>query len=828
MPLRAVGFDTETHLIQPGLVAPPLVCASIAEPIEEGRFSRGQLCGKDTARAVFTMLLRDPTLIVCGANFAYDVLVMVADAAGRGEDLMPEVFAMYDPTREIIRGICRGRVFDVQIAESLHAIANGELGIDPRTGGPMVNPETGRRGRYSLRAVVDYVLGRDDAKVNDRFRFRYAELEHLPISEWPHEARTYPVDDAVNTLDVALAQAGHRPSVNRHDWREVLINGRPATQCTHCHQVITLSGPGPDCMRLQPRRNLHDHSRQVYAALAMRLGAAWGFRVDQNAVDVLLEKYNAGRAERTQPFRDAQILRENDTENQSTLKKLVAVAYGSHRTCFPCDGTGKVGSKVTNGRTKVNCSACDGTGLELAPEVPRAEKGGVAKGRDVLYESGDELLMTYAEASEGKKIPDVYVPFLRRGRVCVHCGHHGTDEDPHVPGDSGACGLLYRDIPLTLSPNSLLETGRTSYDGVIQLLPRSGGVRECITARDGYVLSSEDYTAGELVTHAQSCIWLVGYSKLAEALNLGLDAHLALAGTMIGKTYEEMRALRKAKDKLADNSRQAAKPANFGFPGGMGELKLVLQQRRGGPDTPHPSGPAKVWQKGKLVPGYKGLRFCLLMDDAPRCGEQKITSYRDRPCPPTCARCVECARRLREFWFRQWPENNQRDGYFAIIKRLSDQTGPSGTTEVIQHQSRRVRGGVDFCSAANGFFQGLLADAAKNALCAATRECYDRTVRVETGRYAGGGSPLLGSRIIVFQHDEIVAEHPESVAHDAATRISEIMVEALRYACPDLAPACRAEPTLMRRLWKGAEPRYARGGDKPADANDRLIPWEPS
>lgn len=24
-----------------------------------------------------------------------------------------------------------------------------------------------------------------------------------------------------------------------------------------------------------------------------------------------------------------------------------------------------------------------------------------------------------------------------------------------------------------------------------------------------------------------------------------------------------------------------------------------------------------------------------------------------------------------------------------------------------------------------------------------------------------------------------------------------------------------------------AEPRYARGGDKPADANDRLVPWEP-
>jgi hypothetical protein len=81
--------------------------------------------------------------------------------------------------------------------------------------------------------------------------------------------------------------------------------------------------------------------------------------------------------------------------------------------------------------------------------------------------------------------------------------------------------------------------------------------------------------------------------------------------------------------------------------------------------------------------------------------------------------------------------------------------------------------------------------------------------------------------VILFAHDETVNEHPEPVAHEAATRASEIMEETLRVACPDMDPAVEALPTLMRRLYKGAEPRYERGGDKPADASDRLVPWEP-
>jgi hypothetical protein len=783
-----VGFDLETHLIQPGLVAPPIVCGSIATA-ETGALM-GELVPRIEALAAFDTILGDQRRTIVGANIAYDVICVLVAQACIGIDVAPQVFAMYDPTRGAVRGDVDGRVFDVQVAEALHAVALGMLGVDPATNRRMT-------GRYSLLVVVQQVLGRDNAKANDRYRLSYALLEDTPIEQWPFEARTYPVDDAVNTLEAALAQAGHLDNVGPHRWVEA-----------HCVQCGSEAGGVGPCRSRYRRHNAHEISRQTYVSLCMNLGAAWGFHVNQASVDALQARYDADHVGRDGPFLQAGILRPDGTENQGVLKGLVARAYGAVEPCATCARTGKVPSPVTNGKTKINCTACGGTGLMLPPSVPRTEKDGVGKGRDVLQESGDEFLMSYAEYTEGSKIPDVYIPFLR-----------GVDKS----------GEAHPGVPLVLRPNPMLETGRTSYDGVIQLMPRSGGVRECIEARPGYVFSSEDYTGGELVTHAQSCLWIVGASKLADALNKGLNAHAALAGTILSMSYEDVTKAIKAGSKRESDTRQAAKPANFGFPGRMGGGKLVLQQRKGGPDTPHPSGPTLVDDgKGNKVPGYKGLRFCILMGKSDRCGDVKVTEWKNRPYPPTCKRCLECADQLRKDWLLQWPENVP---YFEHVKKVDESGMP-----VVQHMSKRLRsfrkGQVDSDgepinsgnAIANGYFQALLADAAKNALMAATRECYDRTTIVEShtntrSSFEGGPSPLFGSRIIVFQHDELVCEHPESVAHEAATRVSEIMVEALRLACPDLAPACEAEPALMRKLYKGAK--------KVVDASGRLQPWAP-
>src|SRR5678816_3923990 len=106
--VRAVAFDTETHLIQTGLLAPPLVCASIAS------VNNSRLLDKQQALDYFRRLLNSNAIIV-GANVAFDALVMAVYAAKQGTDLVPSIFRAYK----------EGRIFDVQVAEALHAIGLG-------------------------------------------------------------------------------------------------------------------------------------------------------------------------------------------------------------------------------------------------------------------------------------------------------------------------------------------------------------------------------------------------------------------------------------------------------------------------------------------------------------------------------------------------------------------------------------------------------------------------------------------------------------------------------------------------------------------------------
>lgn len=811
----AVSFDLETHLTQPGLPAPPPVLGSIAMYQNEGIV--GELLGKRSASAAFMAIVRDAARVLVGANIQFDVLVQAVYQARLGVDIMPLVLEMYDAGNRAVTGDVDGRVFDALIGLQLSDIAGGWLGTDPRTGKQIINPETGKRGRYSLAYVTSRLRGRDNAKINDRFRQSYAlfdatldeaerrgEIE-ATLAQLPDEARTYPVDDAVNTHENALALVGAIESVGVHDWRE-----EPGAHVV-CRRCGASPGAPSECRAAYAHDNLHDHSRQVYMDLCLRLGAAWGLATDQAAVDALEAAWQAEHTpEAMQEFVDAGIVRPDGTVNESHLKKLVARAYGATAPCPTCAGTGKVPSPKTEGRTKINCKACDGTALELPDAVPRADAGGVGKGRDVLNESGDNLLGNYAAKLEGQKIPKTYIPWLR-----------GRDRD----------GALHPGVPLITSTRVLLETGRSAND-TAGTLPRTGGVRECIVARAGRVLSSNDYPAGELITHAQSCLWIVGDSELARALNNGLDAHLDLAAFTLGISYEEATSRRKAKEKRIVDQRQIEKPPNFGYPGRMGPARLVIQQRRQNDvHTPDPNGPSMIPDgKGGKIRGWRGLRFCLVANFADRCGIEKVAQWNGRDLGGLyCKRCIEYAVQARKNWLMKWPENV---AYFDHVKRVDESGMPQ-----VQHVSKRLRGfrqgqidendePINSGNAiANGYFQALLADAAKNAYMAATRECYDPTVRIRShvdcaSRWEGYASPLYGSRLPLFAHDEIIGDHPADVAPEAAWRNAELMEESLEIFCPNMVRAIRGKvrPALMRKLYKSAEEKYENG---------RLVPWEP-
>ncbi len=779
----AVAFDLEGHPLQPGLKAPPMVCASVCGPASDTGLA-SQLLTKQQARQAYRALLEQPRWTIVGANIAYDNAVMAADAVALGEDLMPLIFAAYggsDPEG--------GRIFDIQHAQALDAIAGGHLNKRP-DGKFLINRKTGKRGRYSLDNVTELCTGRIDAKENSAWVLRYHELEDLPIEQYPPEAAKYPCDDTSNTLEDCLVQGGFIP------------------------------GTKPQA---QPHRNLHDLSVQSYAAWALHLGAVWGIRTDPVATEALYQAAMVGRVAHADQFKRLGFLTDEGKEDTQTVMRATAKAYGCTGVCAHCGGEGRLyktgakGQRLKSGSKQ--CPECSATGMDLATAaVPLTPTGQVQTGRDQLVESGDEDLMAYAEAAEDDKVIDVYVPYFRKGY------HH----------------------PLNLKPNSILETGRVSYEDVIQLLQRQVsarlqleikrqggqvmGVRDCVIPRPDHWFYSNDYTGGELVTHAESCVEMVGYSKLGEALIAGKDVHSMLGATMLGVTYDEIIAFRKGqcgdeKKRLGKAFRQVAKVPNFGYPGGMGPVTLVLQARAGSEDTPWHCGPSQVWDGNKFVPGYKGLRLCVLIGGADRCGITKIHEWRDRPCKPVCSECVKVAAGLKAIWLKQWPENK---AYFDKVTQILK----VGNT-VTQHYSHRIRGfdaskESPFCSAANGYFQALLADIAKRAQCLVSYEQYVRQIVRTDDDYAaqwgpskfeGQPSPLYGSHSVVFAHDELFGEAHCSVAAEASERTNEIMIRQFRKGCPNHAKACKADPTLMRRWYKAAE--------CVRDDNGRLIPWEP-
>lgn len=165
---------------------------------------------------------------------------------------------------------------------------------------------------------------------------------------------------------------------------------------------------------------------------------------------------------------------------------------------------------------------------------------------------------------------------------------------------------------------------------------------------------------------------------------------------------------------------------------------------------------------------------------------------------------LEEARVIKRGWRQQWPEMGE---YFARIERLMGAdwvTGEESATVVLPHAGI-WRGRAHYTEACNFPFQGLAAAGAKEAVYALAHACF---------------SPrgiLRGSIPVLFVHDEVLMEHPEGEAHDRAQVQTRIMLEAMARYLPDVPP--KAEPALMRRWYKKAEPVFQNG---------ILVPWEPA
>lgn len=317
-------------------------------------------------------------------------------------------------------------------------------------------------------------------------------------------------------------------------------------------------------------------------------------------------------------------------------------------------------------------------------------------------------------------------------------------------------------VPINANFNVLVNSGRTSCSRPnLQNLPRGKKgkdgkwighahlIREAFIPRPGTYFSFCDYDSLEVRTFGQVLHDLVGGTTLSEAYNKDpdFDPHTSFAALQMGIEYGEAMARKKRKDVEILNARQMMKAFVFGAPGGMGYRKMCV---------------------------YAKKSYGVDIDPA----QSQILMQR----------------------YRQWLPEVQR--YFDGISAATS----TGSANIEQVRSKRVRGKVGYTDCCNGFFQGLAADLAKAALWEVTKRCY--TV---------SSSNLYGSRPVCFIHDEIGLEVPIGHSHEAAMEQEQVMTQVAEQWTPNVPS--RASPALMKRWYKGADRAY--------DANKRLVPWEP-
>jgi hypothetical protein len=601
-----VAWDTETARFGPGRQAPPLSCVSVKH--EGGE----TLIHWSDAREFFDEVLYDPEYVLVGHNIAYDLAVVAAEFP----HYLPAIFQLFEDDR----------VRDTMVRQKLLDIAMGCFR------GYYEEPTKEDRDKgyekgywVTLLYDLDSVHYRYTRKKLDKntWRLRYGELRDVRLAEWPAGAREYSRDDARATWTMFWAQE---------------------ESCQRLVQELKRHVP-----RLKDPEPLGDEASQLRAAWWIYLMKCWGIRTNPKKVRLLRQ------------------------ESQTTYDGLVAslqevqlcpvCARQLHNKKCPVHkgATWRRGELQKDGTTKIfvfheplTLVRADGVrdtklaklrmilAMEGEGKCRRTKKGGIQLDADACTASGDHLLKDYSSLSTLQSVVKKDIPALLKGRY----------------------------VPIHSNFDTLIATGRTSSSKPniqnIRVLP---GIRECFEPRRGKVFLDADYDGLELRTLAQSCLKIVGFSKLAEVLNAGDDPHLKVAAEILGISYDVAERRFEAGDDDVYYARQTAKVANFGFPGGLGFEALI----------------SFAWKAYGV----------------------KLTESQ--------------ARALKEAWMAAFPEMQL---YFEHINRLCQEDALENLAVIQQLFTQRIRGNIRYTVACNSYFQGLGSDATKNAGWLIAKACY--------------------------------------------------------------------------------------------------------
>ncbi len=606
-----IAWDTETDRFRSGCMAPELVCVTWQTPGEEACIEH-----HSTVYPRLRGWLEDRTSLFVGQHVAYDFAVVAA----RFPDLLPLIFDAYD----------QNRVTDTKLRQQLLDIAGGVFR------GRLVGSGHWITHEYTLEALARRCAGLTMQK--DAWRVSYGKFINTPLERWVERAKEVQAEAAAGgKLAVAGSELLTKAEEKELAGLREMINS-PPEQCLNYPLDDARATLAVYLAQEKHRDYLADQYRQARAAWALHLSSAWGLRTNVEGVARLRTQTEERLASVKAELVEAGLVREDGSRNtKAAAARMINICRAG---AFPIR------------RTASHSDACE------------SEECHVCLDADACNSVEDDLLAAYAELSTAKKVLSTDCEMLAQGTYYpVHTRYDIAETGRAISSKPNIMNLR-RQTKATRQCVEHEDCRENAELGRACALAQQQGIRECFVPRPGCVFAQADYPQLELYTLAQCCVSWCGFSKLAEALNKGIDPHLSMSANILGISYDEAKANKKRPD--VDAARQTAKVANFGFPGGLGIEKLITFARK---------------------------------------------TYNVTLTPDT-------AKDLKAKWFEQWPE--MRD-YFARINRL---VAGDGRANVESLFTQRHRGGATYCAACNSGFQGLGADCAKNAAWIISQAAY--------------------------------------------------------------------------------------------------------
>lgn len=748
--MNILAFDTETHQIGPGAVAPKIVCASLAW-FEQGESEpcTGLIGSGDALEEAVEALLDDAiegrTRVVTHTG-EYDYSCVCAT----WPRLIPKVF----------RALQSGNCVDTKWRERLLNLSStGRLDHLLLPDGSKLKID------YSLAALEKRYLGRDRSaeKEDDgeHWRLHYGMLDGLRAEEYPPEAAAYASEDAEGTLLVYQGQEDRKAQY--------------------------------------PHSSTRTEDYQLYKAFCLRLETCWGMAVDEAEVARVRREVERELAGQRDLLVAAKVLRGGcgpRPHKRQMAKALQLVAelgadagldvklenfdwepYQEALTELGIKFTAPTAEKINTKRLQEVAAAA----FKRLGEIPemtagRVDKEGVRHPQIKLdgetverLAAFDPILAQYDVRQSLQKLVTNQLPILEQAPV-IHFNYDALKETTRTSSYGNRKGkpALYPSANGQQIPKGI-EGGEVKVDP-----------RRCYRPREGTVFFDVDLHCLELACVGQVTHDLFGESVHLERYNAGQDLHAFLGAQILIHTtqqgaalevqqaiqhgsiddqYEAFLAFKRCgsppHEKVFKDTRNLAKPNGLGFPGGIGPAKMCVL----------------AWSSYRV-----------------RMEERE-------------------AHHIREIWRATYPEMPR---YFDWVTSQRDyhndmRSADGDPIELYWYETPMgvIRRGCTYCSIANGkAMQSPGAEAATAGNNAVVQACYDPTL----------GSVLLGARPIAFVHDQVIGEttRDQTTWHEQATEVSRLMIEAARIALPKVKMRTEA---LLTKVWsKSAEPTFDEAG----------------